>query len=103
MKKPRETKQSSDEAVKAKTGRIWAEWFKILDKVGAKDWPHKEISVFLHEKQNVPSWWAQMVCGRLRARARDSAEIPEMRWPVQRVWEPHPGSAPSEGVCRLDG
>ena len=36
MKKPRETKRSSDEAVKAKTGKVWAEWFKILDKAGAK-------------------------------------------------------------------
>ncbi len=61
MKKPRETKRSSDEAVKAKTGKVWAEWFKILDKAGAKKWPHNEISAYLHEKQKVPGWWCQMV------------------------------------------
>ncbi len=61
MKKPRETKRSSDEVVKAKTGKVWAEWFKILDKAGAKKWPHKEIANFLKEKQRVQSWWCQMV------------------------------------------
>jgi hypothetical protein len=61
MNKPRETKRSTDEAVKAKTGKIWAEWFKILDKAGAKKWPHKEIAAYLQEKQKVPAWWSQMV------------------------------------------
>jgi len=61
MKKPRETKRSSDEAVKVKTGKTWAEWFKILDKAGAKKWPHKEISAFLRDKQKVSPWWSQMV------------------------------------------
>ncbi len=53
MKKPRETKRSSDEAVKAKTGKVWAEWFKILDKAGARKWPHKEIAEYLHDEQSV--------------------------------------------------
>ncbi len=43
------------------TGKVWAEWFKILDKAGAKKWPHKEIANFLKEKQRVQSWWCQMV------------------------------------------
>ena len=60
-KKPRETKRSSDEAVKAKTGKVWAEWFNILDKAGAKEWPHKEIAMYLHEKRKVAPWWSQMV------------------------------------------
>jgi hypothetical protein len=61
MKKPRETKRSSDEAVKASTGKVWAEWFRILDKAGAKKMPHKEISAHLHDKQNLSPWWSQMV------------------------------------------
>ena len=61
MKNPRETKRSSDEAVKAKTGKVWAEWFKILDRAGAKKWPHKDIAAYLKEKQKVQSWWCQMV------------------------------------------
>src|SRR5262249_33834090 len=60
-KKPKETKRSSDAAVKAKTGKVWAEWFAILDKAGAKKMPHKEIARYLYEKQKVPGWWAQMV------------------------------------------
>ena len=51
MTKPRETKRSTDEAVKAKTGRVWAEWFEILDKAGAKKWPHKEIAAYLLQKK----------------------------------------------------
>ena len=61
MTKPREAKRSSDEAVKARTGKVWAAWFSILDKAGAKKWSHKEIWTFLSEKQDVTGWWAQMV------------------------------------------
>jgi hypothetical protein len=61
MKKPRETKRSSDEAVQAKTGKVWAEWFRILDKTGAKKWLHKEIAAYLHDKHKVSPWWSQMV------------------------------------------
>jgi len=60
MKKPRQTRRSSDEAVKAKTGKVWAEWFKILDQAGAKKWPHKEIAAYLLGKE-LPPWWCQMV------------------------------------------
>lgn len=48
------------DAVRAKTGKAWAEWFAILDKAGAKNWSHKEIAIFLHE-QNCGDWWSQMV------------------------------------------
>jgi hypothetical protein len=61
MRKLREQKRASDETVKAKSGKTWAEWFKILDKAGAKKWEHQEISLFLHEKQKVPGWWCQMI------------------------------------------
>jgi hypothetical protein len=61
VKRPREAKRSSDEAVKAKTGKVWAEWFRILDKVGAKKLSHKEIWSLLSSKHKVPVWWAQMV------------------------------------------
>jgi len=61
MAKARETKRSSDQAVKAKTGRGWAEWFAILDRTGAKKWAHQEIASYLHDKRNVSPWWSQMV------------------------------------------
>jgi hypothetical protein len=61
VKKPRETKRMSDESVKESTGKVWAEWFKVLDKAGAKKWPHREIAAFLTHKQKVGPWWGQMV------------------------------------------
>jgi uncharacterized protein DUF4287 len=61
MKKPRTQKQMSDEAVKARTGKIWAEWFEILDKAGAKKWRHQEISAYLAKAHQVGPWWTQMI------------------------------------------
>jgi hypothetical protein len=61
MKKPREQKRMSDEAVKERTGKVWAEWFRILDKAGAKKMPHKEIAAYLRDEQDVGPWWGQMV------------------------------------------
>ncbi|HXO88218.1 MAG TPA: hypothetical protein VN885_06160 [Candidatus Acidoferrales bacterium] len=61
MHKPRENKRSSDEAVKAATGKVWAEWFKILDKAGAKKMVHKDIAAYFKENQSVGPWWGQMV------------------------------------------
>jgi uncharacterized protein YndB with AHSA1/START domain len=51
----------SDAAVKAKTGKVWKEWFQILDEAGAKKMPHKEIAKYLSTEQNVGPWWSQMV------------------------------------------
>src|ERR1700677_236831 len=61
MKAPKAAMRMSDDAVKAKTGRAWAEWFAILDESGAKKWSHQERVAYLHEQQRVPSWWRQMV------------------------------------------
>ncbi len=58
------TKQSprmSDAAVKAKTGKTWSEWFKILDAAGAKRMTHQEIVAQLSKKHGVGPWWQQMV------------------------------------------
>lgn len=51
----------SSDAVRAKTGKGWEEWFTILDKENAASFPHKQIAALLHEKYGVPAWWAQMV------------------------------------------
>jgi uncharacterized protein YndB with AHSA1/START domain len=48
------------DAVRAKTGKGWTEWFALLDKAGAAKWPHKEIASFLHT-QKCGDWWSQMV------------------------------------------
>jgi len=51
----------SDEAVRAKTGKTWKEWFSILNKAGAKKMSHQEIVKLLNSKHNVGPWWCQMV------------------------------------------
>ena len=43
----------SDEAVKAKTGKAWKEWFAILDKAGASKLSHPEIVKYLSTEQAV--------------------------------------------------
>ena len=51
----------SSDAVKAKTGKGWDEWFGVLDKAGAAQMPHQQIAALLHDKHGVPAWWTQMV------------------------------------------
>lgn len=51
----------SDAAVRARTGKGWAEWFAILDAAGAVGWDHKGIVRYLAEEHGVPDWWCQMV------------------------------------------
>ena len=51
----------SDEAVKAKTGKIWTGWFAALDKAGAKKLGHSAIAQLLVTKHGVPGWWSQMI------------------------------------------
>ena len=50
-----------DDAVKAKTGKNWKEWFTLLDKAGAKKMSHQEIVKFLSSNHDVGPWWQQMV------------------------------------------
>src|SRR5437762_8219376 len=50
-----------DDAVKAKTGRGWTGWFVIFNRANANALPHKEVVTLLHEKYDVPGWWAQMI------------------------------------------
>lgn len=51
----------SDDAVQARTGKSWSEWFALLDKAGAKKQDHKGIVAILMGRFNVGSWWRQMV------------------------------------------
>jgi uncharacterized protein YndB with AHSA1/START domain len=51
----------SDEAVAAKTGKTWTQWFAILDREGARKKSHREIVAVLSKKRVVGTWWQQMV------------------------------------------
>jgi len=50
----------SDEAVKAKTGRDWAQWTRLLDREGAESMAHRDIVACLR-KEGLLSWWTQMI------------------------------------------
>lgn len=58
---PRSASRVSNEAVQAKTGKTWSEWFSLLDKAGARKMSHKEIVAYLHEQHGVGPWWQQSV------------------------------------------
>lgn len=51
----------SKEAVQAKTGKTWTQWFALIDKAGGRKMNHKEIVACLSEKHGVGAWWRQMV------------------------------------------
>ncbi len=54
-------REISDESVKAKTGKVWSEWFGILDAWGAVERGHTATAKHLHEEHGVSGWWAQTV------------------------------------------
>jgi uncharacterized protein YndB with AHSA1/START domain len=51
----------SSEAVKARTGKSWTQWFAVLDKAKARTMTHKEIVAVLGKKHGLGPWWQQMV------------------------------------------
>jgi hypothetical protein len=61
----------SDESVRAKTGKGWQDWFKILDEAGAAKLAHPDIVAIFAKKysKDVGPWWQQMLTvGYERAR-----------------------------------
>ena len=51
----------SDEAVKAKTGKSWNQWFKILDRLNVKTNGHRHAAMSLHRTYKLNPWWSQAV------------------------------------------
>lgn len=59
----------SDAAVQRATGKIWDEWFVLLDAWGGTSRSHSEIARHVHEVYGIDGWWAQSVAvGYERAR-----------------------------------
>lgn len=81
QKKPASTTAGiSDAAVRAKTGKTWPQWIKLLDAAGCRDMNHKEIVAVLGKKhKKLGGWWTQMVTvGYEQARGlRDKHQKPE--------------------------
>lgn len=60
-----------DDAVRAKTGKGWKDWFALLDKAGARRREHKDVALYLYETHKVDGWWSQMITvGYEQARGR---------------------------------
>jgi hypothetical protein len=87
----------SDDAVKAKTGKKWDAWFKLLDKAGARMMDHREIARYVGLHFELSPWWAQTVCvgyeqerGIRRRRQRGTTysmdRAKTMRAPLTEVW-----------------
>lgn len=49
----------SNEAVKARTGKDWDTWFKLLDRAEGQKIGHTAMAELLIKKHAVPGWWAQ--------------------------------------------
>ena len=58
---PKVALKISSDAVKAKTGKSWEQWFALLDKAKARTMSHKEIVAVLSGKHDLGPWWRQMV------------------------------------------
>lgn len=51
----------SDEVIRQRTGRSWAEWRDVLDAWGAADKSHTEIAAYISGELGIDGWWAQGV------------------------------------------
>lgn len=54
----------SDDAVQAKTGKHWDDWFAVLDAFDAARQGHKAAAAHLVEAHGVSGWWAQGITVR---------------------------------------
>lgn len=54
-------KTISDQAVLEKTGKVWIDWFKIIDQTGGPELNHKEIVAFLKTSYRLSPWWQQII------------------------------------------
>jgi uncharacterized protein YndB with AHSA1/START domain len=51
----------STESVEKCTGKGWSQWVALLDRAGAANWPHREITLLLKSKYKLTPWWQQGV------------------------------------------
>ncbi len=51
----------ADDTVKAKTGKKWEEWYKLLDRAGAKMMDPGELVRFARQQFGLTAWWCQLL------------------------------------------
>jgi hypothetical protein len=64
----------SDNDVRAHTGRDWAQWFALLDGMGAQRQSHDVIAALLDYDYEVEGWYVQVIAreyGRARRNGRE--------------------------------
>ena len=59
-----EFRRISEDSVRRRTGKGWAEWLSILDEWGAAKHGHTKSARHLREVYGVSPWWAQAVTVR---------------------------------------
>ncbi len=53
--------RTSDDSIRAKTGKSWAQWVRVLDAIDAARMPHREIASHVRTTYAIDGWWAQAV------------------------------------------
>ncbi len=68
-----------DEAVKAKTGKTWHEWFDILHGGSTRNLSHQDMAAFLGRQYGLSDWWCQMIANAFEQHAgrREQHQRPE--------------------------
>jgi hypothetical protein len=51
----------SDDAIRTKTGKTWAQWVRALDAIDAAKLPHRDIAAHVHTVFAITGWWSQSV------------------------------------------
>lgn len=59
--RPAQLAGMTDAAVRAKTGRTWSQWVRVLDAADAVKMAHRQIATHLRDEHELTAWWAQMV------------------------------------------
>jgi len=59
-----EFRRLSEDSVRQRTGKGWADWFTILDEWGAAEHGHTASARHLHDAYGISPWWAQAVTVR---------------------------------------
>lgn len=59
-----EFRRISEDSVRRRTGRGWADWLTILDDWGAADRGHMASARHLCDAYGISPWWAQAVTVR---------------------------------------
>lgn len=68
----------SNEAVQKATGKVWGDWFEILDNEDSTAKSHKEIASWLADHFDISGWWIQMITVQYE-RVRGMRKVHEKR------------------------